>query len=47
MTTPTISSQKYLLLYESVYQILGQIAMDQRAFASEGKNLFLFALTDT
>lgn len=46
MTTPMISSQKYLLLYESVYQILRQIAMGQRAFARGGKNLFFFALTD-
>lgn len=47
MTTPMISSQKYLLLYENVYQILRKIAMSQRAFAGGRKNLFLFVLSDT
>lgn len=47
VTTPMISGQKYLLSYKSVYQILRQIAMGQRAFASGRKNLFLFVLTHT
>lgn len=38
---------KNLLSYKSVYQILKQIAMGQRVFASGRNNLFLFVLTHT
>lgn len=45
MTTPMISSQKYMPLYESVYQLLRQIAMVKGLLPVEERTCsFLFLL---